>query len=258
MYTCPKRRQSISTEIKKVIWHLREVQTLSDGQDLIITCNHIASGTPEAETSNNEETPDTVLFKAAIPSDCVASFVAKMYSSSNMTLMDVTRSVTCTQEVLQRTVESLQQSTNTLLNNLQVSLNSESVRSSISEFENAKQIFKDVDTPFKMNKYFAKKFVLVRPKETFLGHRAETARKQGQVKQVLAADTCQYISVIETIKFIFSSKQMQRLYLQNERQTEGKMYSCCVVHHCQIFTYVFCLILWTGRCISLLRFWNHC
>ncbi len=75
------------------------------------------------------ETPesDSVPFKTAIPPDCAATFVAKMYSSSNTTLMDVTRSVTCAQEVLERTVESLQHSTTKLLNILQVPLDSESV-----------------------------------------------------------------------------------------------------------------------------------
>lgn len=140
-----------------------------------------------SESSNIEDTPESVPFKITIPSDCVASFVAKMYSSSNMTLMDVTKSVTCTQEVLERTVESLQHSTTTLLYNLQVLLDSESVQSLMSESENAKTMFKDVDTPFKMNKYFSEKFGLVKPKEIFLGHRADTGRKQGQVKQVLAA-----------------------------------------------------------------------
>lgn len=33
--------------------------------------------------------------------------------------MDVTKTVICTQEVLERTIESLQHSTTTLLNNLQ-------------------------------------------------------------------------------------------------------------------------------------------
>lgn len=91
--------------------------------------------------SNIIETPDSdsVPFKT-VPSDCVAIFVAKMYSSSNTTLMDVTRSVTCTKEVLERTVESLQHSTTSLLNNLQVPLDSESVQALMSEFENAKRV----------------------------------------------------------------------------------------------------------------------
>lgn len=72
-------------------------------------------------------------------------------------------------------------------------------------------VFKDVDTPFKMNKYFSEKFDLVKPKEIFLGHRADTASKQGHIKQVLAANTCQYISVIETITFLFSNDQMQKV-----------------------------------------------
>lgn len=95
--------------------------------------------------------------KTAIPSDCVASFVAQMYSSSNTTLMDVT-SVTCTQEMLERIVESLPHSTTTLLNNLQT----ECVQSLMREFENANHMFKDVDTPFKTNKYFSEKFDLVK------------------------------------------------------------------------------------------------
>lgn len=97
----------------------------------------------------------------------------------------------------------------------------------MSKFENAKTMFKDVDTPFKMNKYFSEKFGLVKPKEIFLGHRADTGRKCGQVKQVLAADTCQYVSVIETVKFVFSNDQMQQVYLQGKKDTVGKMHNFC-------------------------------
>lgn len=267
MYTCPKCRQSISTEVKKVVWHLREIHALSDGQDLTIICSqdgcprtyhnfnsfskhlhrdhqsttsmdnvsfqdnvHSLSDAPETATSTDivEEMPGgSVSPKTAIPSDCVASFVAKMYSSSNTTLMDVTRSIACAQELLERTVENLQQSTTTLLDNLQVPLESDSVQSLMSEFENAKEMFKDVDTPYKMNKYFSEKFGLVKPREMFLGHRADTARRQGQMKQVLAADTCQYISVIETIQFLFSNDKMQKVYLKSKNQTEGKMHNYC-------------------------------
>lgn len=66
--------------------------------------------------------------------------------------------------MLERTVESLQHSTTKWLNNLQVPLDSESVQTLMSEFENAKHVFKYVDTPFKMNKYFSEKFDLVKPK----------------------------------------------------------------------------------------------
>lgn len=88
----------------------------------------------------------------------MAPFVAKMYSSSNTTLMDVARSITCTQEVLEKTVESLQHSTAELLNNLEIPLDIESVQSLMNKFETAKRMFKDVDTTFKMNKYFSEKF----------------------------------------------------------------------------------------------------
>lgn len=57
--------------------------------------------------------------------------------------MDVARSVTCTQEVPERTVERLQHSITTLLNNLQIPLDNESVQSLMSKFENAKHMFKD-------------------------------------------------------------------------------------------------------------------
>ncbi len=34
----------------------------------------------------------------------------------------------------------------------------------MNQFENAKHVFKDVDTPFKMNKYVSAKCNLVKPK----------------------------------------------------------------------------------------------
>lgn len=105
MYICPKCRQSISTEVKKVIWHLREIHALSDGQDFTIICSqdgcprtyhtinsfskhlhrdHQSTATqmdnvsfqaidqsslelPEPSTSNIEETPTAVQFKTTTP-----------------------------------------------------------------------------------------------------------------------------------------------------------------------------------------------
>lgn len=115
MYTCPKCRQSISTEVRKVIWHLREIHALSDGQDLTIICSqdgcprtyhnfnsfskhlhrdhqstptfmdnvsfqandHSPTDISETGLSNAERTADSIPFTPAVPSDCVASFVAK-------------------------------------------------------------------------------------------------------------------------------------------------------------------------------------
>lgn len=180
-----------------------------------------------SNTPGNEEAALCVPSQAAIPTDTVASFVAKMYCSSNVTLADVTRNVSCTQEVLERTVSSLQHSTTQLLTNMHVPLDSEPVQSLLEEFETAKQIFKDVDTSFKMNKYFEENFDMVKPREIFLGHRADTARKQGLVKQVLAADTCQYVSIIETITFLFSNIEMQKIYTLSRTQSEERMQNYC-------------------------------
>lgn len=129
MYTCPKCRQLISTEVRRVIWHLREIHALSDGQDMTIICSQDGSPRPyhnfnsfakhlhrdhqstttfmdnvtfqpndhslsdayETETSRTVETSDYVPVQTAIPSETVASFVAKIYRSSNTTLMDVAR-----------------------------------------------------------------------------------------------------------------------------------------------------------------------
>lgn len=265
MYTCPKCKESHFSGVKKLLWHLREIHTLSDGQDFTIVCTqdgcprtyhsfnsfskHLYRDHPTATCSNtvlqacsqtwsepsgisavNEMETNympTVNLKIAPLNDVAASFVAQQYSSSNVTLMDVSRSINCTKDVLDITLSSLQQSTKSVLNCLNIPHDNDAVKVLLNEFESAKQIFKEVDTPFKMKKYFSKKFGLVKPKEFFLGHRADTARRNGQFKQVLAADTYQYVSVIETIRFLFHNKTFQKLYLQKHKSTDGKLRDYC-------------------------------
>ncbi len=169
--------------------------------------------------------------KHADLNDCAATFVAQMYASSNVTLTDVTRSVNCTKELLARTVDSLKQSTASLLSSMNVPHDCEKVQALMKEFESAKDIFENVDTQYKMHKYFTEKFSLVKPREIFLGHRSDTARQDGLMKQILAADTCQYISVIETLKFLFQHEEMQDLFLQNRKSTDNKMRDYCDGSH---------------------------
>lgn len=102
--------------------------------------------------------------------------------------------------LLERTVENLQSSTTTLLSNLQVPLDSEPVQSLMSKFENAKTMFKDVDT-FHNEQILFREIWSCEAKRSISWSQADTGRKCGQVKQVLAADACQYISIIETITF---------------------------------------------------------
>lgn len=264
MYICPKCKQ-FSTEVKKLIWHLRQIHALTNEQDMTIICSqdgcprtyhnlqsyskhlhrdhkstvtfmeesfhsidHVSyeTDTYETETANIEET-DFYQSKTDTVDATVASFVAKTYSSPDTTLAEVTKHVSWTQEVVQRTVGGLQQSTTKLLKDLQVPLDSERVQTLLNEFHTAKEMFKVVETPYKMNKYFEDKFDLVKPTEVFIGHRPETKRVQGQMKQVLAADTCQYVSIIETIKFLFCNNQMQKVYFQCDEGSDGKMYNYC-------------------------------
>ena len=281
MFTCPKCGESQFTEVRNLIWHLREIHCLSDGLHLKIICSQ--DGCPRTYHSLNSfskhlhrthspaysipstsavsvqpiyqrgalnnlvetDNPITDVLemssdavdvesesrKHADLNDCAASFVAQMYASSNVTLTDVTRSVNCTKELLERTVDSLQQSTASLLSSLDVPHDSEAVKELMKEFESAKHIFENVDTQHKMHKYFNEKFSLVKPHEIFLGHRSDTARKDGSIKQILAADTCQYISVIETLKFLFQHEEMQDLFLQNRKSTDNKMHDYCDGSH---------------------------
>lgn len=84
-----------------------------------------------------------------------------------------------------------------------------------------------MDTQYKINKYFTEKFSFVKQKESFLDHRSETVRKDGQMKQIWAADTYQFISIIETLTFLFKHKEMQDLFLQNKKSTDDKMRDYC-------------------------------
>lgn len=91
-----------------------------------------------------------------------ATFVAQMYSAANTTLSDVQRSVTCTKELLDRTTYSLQQSTISLLRDLSISEDNEGVVSLMKKFESARNVFDDLDNPYKMTKYFESQYSLAK------------------------------------------------------------------------------------------------
>ena len=48
--------------------------------------------------------------------------------------------------------------------------------------------------------------------------------------QVLISDTCQYIPIIDTIRFLFSSGKMQNLYMESTKSIDGKMQTNAMVH----------------------------
>lgn len=112
---------------------------------------------------------------------CAAAFVAKMYSSSNCTLTDVQRSITCTKELLCETLDCLQERTTSLLN--RYSIPNDELQTLMKEFERGRNMFEEVDTPYKMTKYFAENHSFIKPTEIFLGNRGDTARKQGKLTQ---------------------------------------------------------------------------
>lgn len=157
------------------------------------------------------------------PKGATARFVAKMYSGSNVSLTDVTRTVNNVKDLMESTVSGLQDSVISTLKSLGVPENDERVQSLMCDFESAKHTFDEIDTPHKMSTYFSDKLDMVQPKEIFLGHRTDTLRKDGQIKQVLAPDTCQYIPIIDTIQFLFCNDQMQQLYFQSKKRKDNKM-----------------------------------
>lgn len=67
-------------------------------------------------------------------------------------------------------------------------------------------------------------YPLVISTEIFLGHRADTTRR---VKQSLTADIFQYISILETLKFIFCNEEMQSLYLKRVQMESAQLLSFC-------------------------------
>ena len=74
-------------------------------------------------------------------------------------------------------------------------------------------MFDELDTNFKINKHFSEKFHLIKPQEIYLGHRADTVRKQGQLKQVLAADTKCKAYTLKTRKTIGAFTRSTLQYL---------------------------------------------
>ena len=155
--------------------------------------------------------------------DCASAFVAQMYSSPNTTLTDVQRSVTCAKEVLDRTIDIVEEKMLSFIDAHSLSHDDDAFKTLMQELENGRKMFEDVDTPYKMTKYFSDKKCLVKPTDIFLGHRADTARKNGQMTQVLMSDTCQYIPIIDTIRFLFSSEKMQSLYMESNKSIDGQM-----------------------------------
>lgn len=67
----------------------------------------------------------------------------------------------------------------------------------------------------------------LKPTELFIGHRADTTRRGGLVKQSLMANNFQYISIFETLKFIFCNDKMQSLYLDSDKSTDGEIHDYC-------------------------------
>lgn len=108
--------------------------------------------------------------------DCAAAFAARMYASANVTYTDVQKSITCTKEILDRALGHLQEKTNTLLRNMNVPLDSTEVQTLMEDFESTRNMFSNIDTPFKLTKYFSDKFSFEKPTEVFLGHRLDSVR----------------------------------------------------------------------------------
>ncbi|CAM4551350.1 unnamed protein product [Leuciscus chuanchicus] len=75
---------------------------------------------------------------------CAAAFVAKMYSSSNCSLTDVQRSITCTKELLCETMDCLQERTTSLLN--RYSIPNDELQTLMKDFERGRNMFEEVDT----------------------------------------------------------------------------------------------------------------
>lgn len=94
-----------------------------------------------------------------------ATFAAKMYSCSNITLSDVQRRVTCTKELLDRTIAA-----SAFCKSLAVPDDNEGFCSLMKEFEAARQCLDSKDNPYKMAKFFETEYSLVKPKEIFLRH----------------------------------------------------------------------------------------
>lgn len=155
MYSCPICKKPVSSEIRRLCWHLRAVHSLSDGQDYTIFCSqngcvrsyhninsyskHLAREHSSGDSSLNMDSQllegdvsdnltednapnisnnthlildttsdgeENANLCSAKSEDAVsvtrhaATFAAKMYSCSNVTLSDVQRSVTCTKAAL--------------------------------------------------------------------------------------------------------------------------------------------------------------
>lgn len=273
MYICPKCKGQISRDARRLIYHLRHVHALSDGQDYTLVCsqdqcqrtyhsvnsyskhlkrdhshanvvpfetkteNITSSQTSSIPTPSGASETDmdcsfdsTTDVNTTVNSDlqdlknCAAGFVAKMYSASNTTLTDVQKSITCTKELLEKTLDCLQEKTVSVLNKFAVPQNDEAVQNLLQNFEEARNMFEDVDTTHKMCKHFSEKLSLIKSTEIFLGYRGHTGRKHGTSSQAFAADTCQYIPISETVKFLFRNEHMQAFYRQTFDSHDGKMY----------------------------------
>lgn len=90
-------------------------------------------------------------------------------------------------------------------------------------FQSVFSLLKDVDTSYNISKYFSDQFFLVKQTKIFLGYRSKTVRNNGKKTQVLISDKFQYISIMDTIRFLFSSAKMQCLSTESNRGMDDKM-----------------------------------
>lgn len=265
MYFCPKCKTH-QKDVNKLIRHLRNVHALSDGQDYTIVCSqnfcqrtyhnfnsyarHLnrdhPQGLPNTQDTNISFSDTPLDFSPPLCSDethetdmdlsqdstynyqqCAAEFAAQIYSSSNSTLTDVQRNITCTKELLSRVLDRLQEKTASLLKSHNIPSNDMAVQNLMEEFESGRKMFEEIDTNHKMTKYFSDNMSLVKPREIFLGHRSDTERKHGVLSQTLVADTCQYIPILDTLRSLFENAQLQTFCSQSNLSTDGKMYDYC-------------------------------
>ncbi|XP_071832143.1 uncharacterized protein [Apostichopus japonicus] len=97
------------------------------------------------------------------------------------------------------------------------------------EFDNSKEVFSELSSRYKQEKYISEHFNVVKPKTILLGHRFDsvTNSQTGRAGQVAVRETFQYVPILETLKMLFRSNLVQTEVFNGHTSVDGFMRDYC-------------------------------
>lgn len=158
-----------------------------------------------------------------------AILILQLLSDTNITYASLQRVVSGTSTLLKEVVGHLHSVTKVFLENYDPERGAEGSGALMSEFESCKEIFSELSTRYKQEKYISHHFKVIKPKPVLLGHRFESLvdSQTGQTNQVAVRETFQYVSILETLEMLLRSKFVQYEVLNGHISVDGCMRDYC-------------------------------